>query len=255
MPKRALVAAAALAAVMPLAIGLGLPEAQAQAMDRQGQQRAATELGTFSIAGRKVFEVAPVGYYTAADRVLENMRRVIRVLEPEDTETVGLEPFNVATDVRAAKEGKDWVVYFKSVDVATVTPADLKGRDMSAQQMAQMWANNLKAGLAALQAEGTSSLRQSLSQMQVAVGGQTIATGITGSTPTMVSYRIRRAIERDPELRQQHIVVEVQPNEVVIRGEVPNRRIERRVETIVGDEAFDRAVRSDLRIEGLPIGP
>jgi hypothetical protein len=234
---------------LPVLMAAHVPGHQQPARQRPSTSRAVPVQhpgppGTLVIAGREVMQLQPVGYYTDEGRALEVMRRVVRVLEPEnDLPSLNLEPFDANRDIKVGRELGKPVVQFKGITIATVTAEDQKAAGMPAPQVAQMWANNLKAGLEALKISARTNEKQVLEQIQVAVGGRTVANGVTGVTETALADRIRRRIERDPSLRQTDLNVDVLSDQVIIHNEgTATQRDVRRLERVIRQEAGDRRI-------------
>lgn len=244
MSTRSLTAAIALAIGLPVLLA-ARPPAKVPVVRNPGPA------GTLTIAGREVLQVQPVGYYTGQDRAIEVMRRIARVIEPTNDQLgVTIAPFNAARDVRAGREHGKPVVQFKGITVATVTGQDQQAAGMAGRQVAQMWADNLKAGLDALNATPHSNEKRVLEAIQVGVGGHTVANAVTGVTNTTLANRIRRDIARDPQLRHTPLNVDVMSDRVIIRNDaVSTPREVRRLEQVIRQEVPDRPIKT-----GEPVG-
>jgi hypothetical protein len=245
---RPLEAAIALAVTLPLLMAAKPPAHKPAAQSRSKAVPVAVPHagapGTITMAGREVLQLQPVGYFTGEDRAVEVLRRIARVIEPEnDMLSVTVEPFVANRDVKVGQEMGKSVVQFKGITIATVTPQDEKAAGLSDRQVAQMWANNFKAGLEALNASSRSDEKRVLEQIQAGAGGQTVANGVTGVTDSVVADRIRRGIARDPVLRRSDLNVDVMSDRVIIRNEAASTPREvRRLEQVIRGEAGDRAI-------------
>jgi hypothetical protein len=238
MPMRPLAAAITLAATLPWLMAAG-PAAPSAAATSEGLP------GTLLMAGREVLTLQSVGAFNGEDRTVEVMRRIARVIEPEnDQPNLYIEPFDPNRDVTVVQAQGKTVVRFKGEPVVTVTARDVTAAGVPAGQVAQMWADNLKAGLDALMAAGrTPDDKRILAQIQVAVAGRAVADGVNGVTESVVADRIRRDMAKDPLLRDSDLNVDVLSDRVIIRGEdTSDSRAIRRLETVIRSESPGRAI-------------
>jgi hypothetical protein len=235
---RPLAAAITLAVTLPWLMAARPPAPQAAATP-QGPP------GTLLMAGREVLQLQPVGSFNGEDRTVEVMRRIARVIEPENDQShLVIEPFEPNRDITVSQVQGKTVVRFKGEPLVTVTARDVAAAGVPAGQVAQMWADNLKAGLDALMAASrVPDDKRILAQIQVAVNGRAVADGVNGVTESVVADRIRREMAKDPLLRQSDLNVDVLSDRVIIRGEdASDMREIRRLETVIRAESPDRTI-------------
>ena len=234
---------------------MAAPGLAAQSPPRAGDDTPAASPAAASaevvIAGRQVLQVAPVGYFTGEDRAIEVMRRIARILEPKnDQANLMIAPYDTKRDIGVAMVGGETVVQFKGAPVATVTPADAQLVGMSVAQVAELWARNLQTALEGLDAGSRTPATPVLRQITVVANGKPIADAATGVTETVIADRIRRRIARDPALRGLDLAIGVSHDEVVLKGDVHDGGQQQRIEAAAREEAANRRVRSDLRLQG-----
>lgn len=238
---------------------LGAP-AWAQQGGQQPQERwqdpkmQDNRFGVVLIQNEPVFALAPVGGYTPETRAEEVRRRILRVLAPNVAGQTTVEAFR-RSDIVATRMYGSWVVSFKGIAVATVTPADMHAHNQTGQGLAQQWASQLQSALVdRLNISSRTAFNQVATQLLVAVATpQQIASGNLEGVPGFtdderLAYAIRGQLASEPALAP--LDVDVLNGVVTIRGAVPNRAAERRVKEAIEGLSGVEEVRSDLRIEG-----
>lgn len=244
--------AAALAAILVLA-GPVLAQSRGQ-QPMPMEEMSENRLGVVLIRNEPVFALAAVGDYSPEERAEEVRTRLLRVIAPEQANQTTVERFG-RRDIVAKQMYGSWVVSFKNMAVATVTPADMRVHRQSGRDLAEQWTQQLQTALIDhLRITPRTAYNQVATQFMVAVGTpQQIASrtlqGVPGfSEDERLAYEIRGQLAQDPALAPLN--VDVLDGVVTIRGAVPNSAAERRaLEAIENLEGVEE-VRSDLRIEG-----
>jgi hypothetical protein len=238
------------ALVLMAMLGVGSP-ALAQTTIRPdkttSQRQAPTDTGSVTIGQRTVFKLAPLNKLSGQQRAEAARGAILAAITPEPGNTV-VKPIALPDDVQTKEVNGLPTVTFKGKHILTVTKPDVQANGVSANVLADRWAQDLRDALGSLDITARTAFQAI--RPEITIAGMDTGTETASNPDDQLVAKVRKQLQQDSNLRNHPIGVQAKDGAVTLRGMVPDRKTEdRAIEAARKVQGVD-SVRSDLRIRG-----
>jgi hypothetical protein len=185
------------------------------------QRQTRPDTGGVTIGQRTVFKLAPLNKLSSQQRAEAARGAILAAITPEPGNTV-VKPIALPDDVQTKKVNGLQTVTFKGKHILTVTKPDVDANGVSADVLANRWAQGLRDALGSLDITARTAF-QAISP-EITVARTDTGTETASNPDDQLVAKVRKQLQQDSNLRNHPIGVQAKDGAVTLRGMVPDRK-------------------------------
>lgn len=211
-------------------------------------------LGIVTIGDHTTFRLPPVGSMSGEQRANTVRQAILSTLHMAERNHA-LGTFNVEDAVQVGQKNHMPIITLNGQPIVSVTGVDTRFYDLSADELAKRWEQDLKTALADmhLNTEGTvANLDERVTVAVSNVGEPIVPEGAPVGSDAQIASRVQQAIRSAPNLRDARVAdavrVEVVNGVVFLRGNLANQDLENQLVEHIQNLPHVKAVVNELAV-------